>query len=172
AEAIAQALSDCGRPASDIAAVATTAHGDGLYMLDRDRQPLGHGILSLDSRAGDVAARWNADGTARKALSRTGQTPHASAPSSLLAWIRDHEPERFAHIGHVLACKDWLHFCLTGSLGTDLTEASTSFTAVDTQAYAPDILSIFGLEALADALPPVARPDELVGTITAQAARD
>ncbi|TJV50500.1 MAG: carbohydrate kinase [Mesorhizobium sp.] len=172
AEAIAQALSDCGRLASDIAAVAATAHGDGLYMLDRDRQPLGHGILSLDSRAGDVAARWNTDGTARTALSRTGQTPHASAPSSLLAWIRDHEPERFAHIGHVLACKDWLRLCLTGNLGTDLTEASTSFTAVDTQAYAPDILSIFGLEALADALPPVARPDELVGAITAQAARD
>ena len=171
AEAIAQAVSECGRPASDIAAVAATAHGDGLYMLGRDRRPLGYGILSLDSRAGDVATRWQADGTAEKALARTGQTPHASAPSSLLAWIRDREPERFADIGHVLACKDWLRFCLTGSLGTDLTEASTSFTAVDTQAYAPDILSIFGLEALAGALPPVDRPDRPVGAVTAQAAR-
>ncbi|TIW05831.1 MAG: carbohydrate kinase, partial [Mesorhizobium sp.] len=119
AEAIAEAVSGCGRPPSDIAAVAATAHGDGLYTLDRDRRPLGYGILSLDSRAGDVAARWQTDGTAGKALSRTGQTPHASAPSSLLAWIRDREPERFARIGHVLACKDWLRFCLTGSLGTD-----------------------------------------------------
>ncbi|RWH33499.1 MAG: carbohydrate kinase, partial [Mesorhizobium sp.] len=171
AEAIAEAVSGCGRPPSDIAAVAATAHGDGLYTLDRDRRPLGYGILSLDSRAGDVAAQWQTDGTAGKALSRTGQTPHASAPSSLLAWIRDHEPERFARIGHVLACKDWLRFCLTDSLGTDLTEASTSFTAVDSQAYAPDILPIFGLEALADALPPAARPDEIVGAITVQAAR-
>ncbi|MBZ9880835.1 carbohydrate kinase [Mesorhizobium sp. CA10] len=171
AEAIAEALSGCGRPASDIAAVAATAHGDGLYMLGRNRRPLGHGILSLDSRAGDVAARWQTDGTAAKALSRTGQTPHASAPSSLLAWMREREPQRFARIGHVLACKDWLRFCLTGSLGTDLTEASTSFTAVDSQAYAPDILQIFGLEALGDALPPAARPDEIVGAVTAQAAR-
>ena len=171
ADAIAQVVSECGRPASDIAAVAVTAHGDGLYMVDRTLEPLGYGILSLDSRAGDIADRWQTDGTAGKALSRTGQTPHASAPSSLLAWIREREPERFAHIGHVLACKDWLRFCLTGSLGTDLTEASTSFTEVDTQAYAPDILSIFGLEALGDALPPVARPDEIVGAVTAKAAR-
>ena len=61
--------------------------------------------------------------------------PHASAPSALLAWIRDNEPERFARIGHVLACKDWLRFCLTGTIGTDRTEASTSFTDVATQAY-------------------------------------
>lgn len=171
ADAIAQVVTECGRPASDIAAVAVTAHGDGLYMVDRTLEPLGYGILSLDSRAGDIADRWQTDGTAGKALSRTGQTPHASAPSSLLAWIREREPERFAHIGHVLACKDWLRFCLTGSLGTDLTEASTSFTEVNTQSYAPDILSIFGLEALGDALPPVARPDEIVGAVTAKAAR-
>jgi L-xylulokinase len=171
AEAISEALSRCGRPASDIAAVAATAHGDGLYLLDGAGRPLGNGILSLDSRAGEIAARWNADGTAERALARTGQTPHASAPSALLAWVRDHEPDRFAAIGHVLACKDWLRFRLTGTLGTDLTEASTSFTDVATQRYAPDILPVFGLEALRATLPPVVRPDEVVGAITAEAAR-
>jgi L-xylulokinase len=70
----------------------------------------------------------------------------------------------------VLACKDWLRFCLTGTVGTDLTEASTSFTDVATQAYAPDILPLFGIGALSAALPPVARPDEVVGHVTAEAA--
>jgi L-xylulokinase len=171
AEAISEAVSRCGRPVSDIAAVAATAHGDGLYLLDGAGRPLGNGILSLDSRAGEIAARWNADGTAERALARTGQMPHASAPSALLAWVHDHEPDRFAAIGHVLACKDWLRFRLTGTIGTDLTEASTSFTDVVTQRYAPDILSIFGLEALRAALPPAARPDEIVGGVMAEAAR-
>ncbi|MGN6470709.1 MAG: FGGY-family carbohydrate kinase [Rhizobiaceae bacterium] len=171
AEAVADAVSACGRPASDIAAVAATAHGDGLYMLDGDGCPLGNGILSLDSRAGEIAGRWEADGTARLALARTGQMPHASAPSALLAWMREHEPERFASIGHILACKDWLRFCLTGTIVTDLTEASTSFTEVGAQRYAPDILPIFGLEALSAALAPMARPDEVVGGVTAEAAR-
>jgi len=33
ADAIAEALAKSGRPASDILAIATTAHGDGIYML-------------------------------------------------------------------------------------------------------------------------------------------
>ncbi len=170
AEAIREAVENCGRPASDIVAVAATAHGDGIYLLDLQGQPLGNGILSLDSRAGDIVAAWERDGVAEAALQRTGQVPHVSAPSALLGWLRDHEPERFARIGHVLACKDWLRFCLSGTIGTDLTEASTSFTDVRSQAYADGILDIFGLEKLASALPTVSRPDEVVGTVTREAA--
>ena len=63
AAAIAEAVCLCARPASDIACIAATAHGDGLYLLDRDARPLGPGILSLDSRAGAVAGGWDDDGT-------------------------------------------------------------------------------------------------------------
>ncbi|MCB1469284.1 MAG: carbohydrate kinase [Rhizobiaceae bacterium] len=166
AEAIAEVLAKTGRRASDIAAVSATAHGDGLYLLDKARRPLGHGILSLDSRAGDIAERWERDGTAATALARTGQMPHASAPSALLTWVRDQEPERYQAIRHVLSCKDWLRFCLTGTIGTDLTEASTSFTDVVTQSYGEGILELFGLGELRAALPPVARPDDVIGSIT------
>lgn len=168
AAAVAEAVAACGRPARDIGAVAATAHGDGLYLLDRAGAPLGPGILSLDSRAGGVAEGWVADGTAARALARTGQMPHASAPSAILAWLRDHDPARFAAIGHVLACKDWLTYRLTGRIGTDLTEASTAFTDVATQGFAPDIPGIFGLPGLP--LPEIALPDQVVGHVTADAA--
>ncbi len=169
ARAMREALTSSGR-AADIVAVAATAHGDGVYLLDRSAQPLGPGILSLDSRAGAIVQRWQEDGTAEAALPLSGQTPHASAPSALLAWLRDHQPDRFARIGHVLACKDWLRLCLTGTICTDLTEASTSFTQVGTQVWSAEVLDLFGLSALAPALPDVANPDEQVGTLTAEAA--
>ncbi|MGQ0564968.1 MAG: FGGY-family carbohydrate kinase [Gemmobacter sp.] len=167
AEAVAEAVSVSGR-GGDIVAVAATAHGDGLYLLDRDLAPLGPGILSLDSRAGGIAETWHRDGTADSALRLTGQMPHASAPATLLAWMRDHQPERFARIAHVLACKDWLRFCLTGTVGTDLTEASTSFTNVATQDYGPEVLPLLGLEGLR--LPAIALPTDVVGHVTAAAA--
>lgn len=170
AAAIAEAVAACGRPASDIRAVAATAHGDGLYLLDADRRPLGPAILSLDSRAGGVAALWATDGVAARALALTGQEPHASAPSAILAWIARHEPERFARIAHVLACKDWLRFRLTGVVGTDRTEASASFTSVRSQDYAPEALALFGLDRLAGALPPIAGSAEIVGAVTPEAA--
>lgn len=170
AESISEALVRSGR-GDDIAAIAVTAHGDGVYLLDAEGDPLGNGILSLDSRAGAVVDGWGRDGTAAAALSRTGQMPHASAPAALLAWLRAQEPARFDRIAHVFACKDWLRYCLTGAVATDLTEASTSFTDFAVQDYAADILPLFGLGALAHALPPILRPDEVAGRVTRSAAR-
>ena len=167
-QAIREAVETAGHP--NIAAVAATAHGDGVYLLDRSAKPLGPGILSLDSRAGDIVATWAEDGTSVAALPLSGQMPHASAHSALLAWIRDHEPERFAKIGHVLACKDWLRLCLTARIGTDLTEASTSFTSVASQSYDLSLLDLYGLSSLKTALAAVARPDEIIGHVTPEAA--
>lgn len=170
AQAIADVLAQCGRASSDVRAIGATAHGDGLYVLDENQRPLGHGIVSLDSRAGDRVSSWDGDGVSAQALARTGQAPHVSAPSTLLAWIKEHEPGRFARIRHILSCKDWLRFCLTGLVGTDCTEASTSFCDVQTQRYGDGILEMFGLGELAGALVPVDACDAIVGTVSAQAA--
>lgn len=170
AEAIREAIALCGRPASDIKAVAATAHGDGLYLLDKDRRPLGPGILSLDSRAGEIVEKWSQGSVFDEALALSGQTPHVSAPSALLAWIKQNDPDRYGRIGHVLACKDWLRFCLTGTIGTDRTEASTSFTDFRTQAFVPEAMRIFGLDDLFEALPSVAHSADIVGQVTAEAA--
>jgi L-xylulokinase len=169
-EAIREAISRCGRPAGDIAAAAATAHGDGIYMLDGAQRPLGPAILSLDSRAGGIVEDWMRGPVAEEALALTGQLPHASAPSALLAWIRRHEPERYRRIAHAVACKDWLRFCLTGTVGTDRTEASTSFTEVRGQDYSPEALRLFGLDELVAALPPISGSAEIVGGVTAEAA--
>ncbi len=50
ADAICEAVASCGRPASDIVAIAATAHGDGIYLLDQNRRPLGPAVISLDTR--------------------------------------------------------------------------------------------------------------------------
>jgi L-xylulokinase len=170
ADAIREAVSKSGRPAGDIVGIAATAHGDGIYLVDKDLRPLGPAVTSLDTRASAVADVWNASDIGDRSLQLTGQKPHASAPSAVLRWIRDHQPERYNSIGHSLAAKDWLRLCLCGTVGTDLTEASTSFTNVRTQAYDPDALGLFGLEALSAALPPMAASTEIVGRVTRLAA--
>ena len=121
AATIREVLETSATDPARIIAVAATAHGDGLYLLDRQGAPLGQAILSLDSRAMEIVEAWQSDGTDMAALKLTGQVPHVSAPSALLAWIRSEEPDRFARIGHVLSCKDWLCHCLSGHIGTDRT---------------------------------------------------
>lgn len=171
AEAIAAVIALSGRPAWDIKGVAATAHGDGLYLLDRDKQPLGPGILSLDSRAGQIVDEWSKGDIFSQALAITGQVPHASAPSALLVWIARNEPDRFSRIAHILGAKDWLRFCLTGKIGTDRTEASTAFTDVQTQIYSDEALELFGLSGLRGALPDVGHPASVSGNVTNEAAQ-
>mgnify|MGYP000718757036 CR=1 FL=1 len=172
ADAIREAVGRSGRPANDIVGIAATAHGDGIYLVGKDLRPLGPAITSLDTRAAGVADAWNETDIGDRSLFLTGQKPHASAPSAVLRWIRDNEPERYAGIGHMLAAKDWLRLCLCGSVGTDRTEASTSFTNVHSQDYDREALALFGLEALADGLPLISMSTDVVGKVTHLAAQE
>lgn len=74
-----------------------------------------------------------------------------SSPSALLAWMQTHRPTRFGQVAHVLACKDWLRFCLTDRV-------------------AADSPAIFGLLDLSGKLPRVRDPDAIAGRISKAAA--
>ncbi|MEO9821265.1 MAG: FGGY-family carbohydrate kinase [Paracoccaceae bacterium] len=168
--AIQELLLVSGISPNDISAISQTAHGDGLYLLDKSHQPLGPGILSLDSRAIEEVALWEANGTSDAMLRLSGQRPHVSSPAALLSWIKSNDPRRYGRIGAILSCKDWLSFCLTGVLGTDRTEASTAFSNVQTQHHETAILERYDLKELSDALPPVLHSAEVIGTVSREAA--
>lgn len=152
-------------------AVSVAGHGDGLYLLDGAGAPLGPAATSLDSRAQPILGRWDETGISARALELTGQRPFPSSPAPLLAYLRDHEPERFRRIAAILSCKDWLRYCLTGKAATDFTESSVAFTDVRSQRYSEEALDLFGLRAIGNALPPVLMPGEVAGHVTAEAAR-
>jgi L-xylulokinase len=169
---IREAVAQAGVDSAEIVSVCATGHGDGVYLVDSDGLPLGRAITSLDTRGASVMTAWREEGTLDEALRLTGQMPYAPAPSALLRWICEHEPERYKRIRWVLSCKDWLRYRLTGKIATDLTESSVSFVNPKTQDYFPDALKLFGLQALSDALPPVLRSYEIAGTVTRDAAAE
>ena len=80
ADAIKEAVSKSGRPAGDITGIAATAHGDGIYLVDKELKPLGPAVTSLDTRASAIADAWNVGDAGDRSLHLTGQKPHASAP--------------------------------------------------------------------------------------------
>lgn len=167
---IRDALRDAELDGNAIASVGVTAHGDGVFLLDRSRNPLGRGIMSLDSRATAIHERWKRDGISDLTLPIAGQRPYVYSANTLLAWIRDNEPERYQAIGSVIFAKDWIRYCLTGEIATDLTEASTSFTDLYTQNYSDDLLDVLGLADIRAALPEMRLSCEQGGVVTAEAA--
>ncbi len=100
AETISRLLKQTHTPGKLIRGVGISAQGKGLFLLDKQDQPLGTAILSSDRRALDIVRRWQQDGIPQKLYPHTRQTLWTGHPASLLRWVKENEPQRYA--------ADWL----------------------------------------------------------------
>ncbi|TMR96891.1 FGGY-family carbohydrate kinase [Nonomuraea basaltis] len=157
------------RPA-EVAGVAVTSHGDGIYLVDERGRPTRPGILSLDTRAADLVADWQRTGRSAAVLPLSGQKPWPGSPVSVLAWLLRNEPDVMDRTAYALPGKDVIKQRLTGVFSTDPTESSLSFTNVHSQEYDRETLRVFGVERLYRLLPEVIRSDEVAGEVTGAAA--
>jgi L-xylulokinase len=167
AEAVRGALAEVD--AGDVLAVGLCGHNDGLHLVDADGRPVRPAIVATDSRATAEAAELRAL-AGEKALTLTGQTALPYSPASILAWLREHEPEVLATASALLYCKDWLRLCLVGEVATDPTDASAFATDVWTQEWSTSVLELYGLGELARLLPAMRAASAVVGGVTAGAA--
>ncbi|RVX41083.1 L-xylulokinase [Nonomuraea polychroma] len=170
AAAVRDCLGRAGVRPAQVAAVGLAGHGDGAYLVDEALRPVRPAILATDSRAHFYAETVSRSGSAGQALALTGQVPFAASPASLLAWLRDHEPDRLARARWALFCKDWIRLRLTGGVATDPTEASASFTDVHNQEWSSRALELYGLPEVAGLLPPIHASAEVVGEVSADGA--
>ncbi|GBR25128.1 carbohydrate kinase [Gluconobacter japonicus NBRC 3271] len=126
--------------------------------------------MSLDSRATELHEEWKREGRLEKVVPIAGQRPYSYSATTLLAWMKRHQPDRYAEIGTVFFAKDWIRLCLTGEIATDLTEASTSFTDLYTQDYSDSILDVLEISEIRGALPRMLLSCDRGGVITRDAA--
>jgi L-xylulokinase len=170
ATAIMSCLRAAGVDSGSVAAVGVCGHGDGVYPVGGDGQPMRPAILASDSRAHEYAARYRVDGIAERAFPFTGSSPHAGSPAAVYAWLRDHDPKTLHEARWLLFCKDWLRLRLTGVAATDPSDAGASFASVADQAYSPDALALYELADCVDKLPPIVPAEQIAGRVTAAAA--
>ncbi|MBP5325859.1 MAG: carbohydrate kinase [Pseudobutyrivibrio sp.] len=155
----------------DIAGVGLCGHGKGLYLWGKDDKPVRRGIISSDNRAWKYSSMWKADGTEDKAFKLSCQHIMACQPICLLAWIRDNEPESMDKIKWVFECKDYIRFRLTGEARAEITDYSgTGMMNLHTASFDKELLKLFGIERVWDALPPICLSTDIAGHITKDAA--
>ncbi|MAS37704.1 MAG: carbohydrate kinase [Anaerolineaceae bacterium] len=171
ATVIRDLIAGSGIRPDEIAGVGCTGHGNGLYLLDKTGQPLRNGIQSLDTRAASLLDEWIADDMPARAYPHIWQNFYAGQAPLLLAWLKRHEPDTYARIGTVLLCKDYINYCLTGERATDYSDmGTTALLRVPEKTWSPELLDLYGIAEIADALPRLAHSAEVTGTVTAQAA--
>lgn len=158
--------------AEEISAAACCGHGKGLYLWGKDGRPVRNGIISTDNRAWEYPLKWKKDGTAGKVFEKSYQQILASQPVSLLAWLKDHEPESMEKIQWIFECKDYIRFRLTGEARAELTDYSGSnFVNLNTGKYDRELLALFELAEYMDKLPPLCLSTDICGYVTEEAAR-
>lgn len=169
---IRRLLKRTGTDPRDIAGIGLCGHGKGLYLWGKDGRPVRRGILSADNRAWRYPMNWKDDGTEAAAFRLSCQHILACQPVSLLAWLRDNEPGTLEKTQWVFACKDYVRFRLTNEARAEITDYSgTGLMNLHTAAFDPELLRLFGLEAVQNALPPLCRSVEVCGSVSAEAAR-
>ncbi|MHB8131408.1 MAG: FGGY-family carbohydrate kinase [Mobilitalea sp.] len=169
-EAIRTAIQKSGINPSDIVGISFSGHGKGLYMIGKDGMPSYNGILSTDARAWEYVEKWSADGTKEKVYKKTFQEILASQPVSILAWMKDNQPQVLENTKYIFAVKDYIRFMLTGEAYAEYTDFSgANLVNLTTKGYDRELLEYFGLDEIFEKLPPLNSSSDVCGYITKKA---
>lgn len=100
-----------------ISAIGIAYQMHGLVITDKDGHVLRNAIIWCDSRAVEIGERAFQDIGQERCLRHLLNSP-GNFTASKLAWIKEHEPEIYARIHHVMLPGDFIAMKLTGHLTT------------------------------------------------------
>jgi sugar (pentulose or hexulose) kinase len=146
---LAEALTQAGANAADIAGLSYSSQANSFVLLDRHDRPLTPIILWPDTRGGRVAAAgaaFSGTDTFNRIAGFRGITPEHAVVK--LAWFARHQPALWARVHRVMTLSDYLTFTLTGEpVGDAGTAAFLGLYHLAERRWWPEALAAFGLEA-------------------------
>jgi erythritol kinase len=143
-----------------VIAIAVTGQGDGMWLIDKEGEPVAPAWLWLDSRAAGIAEEFTRSAAYAAHYERTGTGVNACQQNVQLAWLKRHAPEALARAQSAHHCKDWLYFNLTGMRVCDPSEANFTFGNYRTRLYEPEILDALGASDAKRLLPEIVEGTE------------
>jgi len=151
------ALADLGVEPSSI---GLTGQMHGLVVLDGADRVLRPAILWNDQRTAEECAEIEERIGLARLIELTGNRALTGFTAPKLQWLRNHEPDTFTRIRHVLLPKDYVRFRMTGEHAIDVADASgTLLFDVGNRRWSDEVLD--ALELPAEWLPHVHECTEL-----------
>lgn len=145
-EAIAGVMASSELTGSEIEAVGLTGQMHGCVMLDAQGQVLRPALIWCDQRT-QPQCDWLTEKIGFERLIELTCNP--ALPNftlTKLLWVREHQPEIFAKIAHVLCPKDYVRYRLTGEFAMDMQEASgTLLLDVAHRRWSNEVAEIAGI---------------------------
>jgi xylulokinase len=168
-EAIRGALLAAPQPHQPIAAIGLTGQMHGAVMLDENGAVLRPSLIWCDTRT-QPQCDWLTEKIGYERLIELTCNP--ALPNftvTKLLWVKEHEPEIFAKIRHIMCPKDYVRYRLTGEFAIDVQEASgTLLLDVTNRRWSKEVAEAAGIPE--DWLPRVYESPEVCARISESAA--
>jgi gluconokinase len=123
--------------------------------VDKNGNPLGNAITWADNRANAEAQQLKNSSLGKAIYSATGTPLHPMSPLTKIAWLKNHEKDRFKQTAKFLSLKSYIIQQLTGECVMDYSIAS-----------ATGLLNIHKIKWEADALKFAGITEEMLPTLT------
>jgi xylulokinase len=167
--AIAAALAEASISGSQVEAIGLTGQMHGCVMLDAAGQVLRPALIWADQRT-QPQCDWLTEKIGFDRLIELTCNP--ALPNftlTKLLWVRDHQPEIFARIAHILCPKDYVRYRLTGEFAMDMQEASgTLLLDVTNRRWSTEVAEASGIPM--SWLPRLFESPEICARISAEGA--
>jgi xylulokinase len=157
-----------GISSDEIKSIGLSGQMHGTVVINKDLQPLRPAIIWCDQRTvSQVQKIYTQVGMERLGEITLNPVAVGFQVASML-WIRENEPEIYNNIYKVILPKDYIRLKLTGKVGTDITDASSTLS-FDTKKleWSEDIIDATGLDI--DKYPEVGLPYSIAGEVTGSA---
>lgn len=146
----------------EAAAIGLSGQMHGLVVLDADDRVLRPAILWNDQRTAAECAEIEERIGLDRLIALTGNRALTGFTAPKLLWLRNHEPEVYGRVGHVLLPKDYVRLRLTGDRAIDVADASgTLLFDVARRRWSNEVLE--ALELPTEWLPPAYESPDVPG---------
>lgn len=107
-----------------VAGVGLTGQMHGAVFMDADGAVIRPAILWNDQRTGEACAAIESAVGSRTLRRITGNPALTGFQAPKILWLREHEPEHYARLAHVLLPKDYIRYRLSDAFATDVSDAA------------------------------------------------
>ena len=157
-------LSQSGVAARNVRALGIGAQVDGVIPIDAAGQPLHPAIIWMDRRAGAQCERVRHGFEDEQIFQTTGLNLDPSHVAPKIRWLADHQPEIYERSAHFLLPGSYLGYALTGELGVDYSNASsTMLLNVNTKTWSAIMGNAFDIDL--SKLPPLRAATAILGKL-------
>ena len=168
-EAIRSVLASTGTRGADVVAVGLTGQMHGLVLLDAEDRVLRPAILWNDQRTAAECDAIRATIGPARLIAITGNDALTGFTAPKLVWVRDHEPDVWSRVAHVLLPKDFVRWRLTDGYAMDVADgAGTILFDLAARTWSAEVVDALGIDRAW--LPEVFEGPAVTGRITAAAA--